>query len=58
MVILLAFLIVRRPDWGMIAVAIWTLLSLLVHVVQLVQALDSPLTRTAGPVLARLRREG
>jgi phosphatidylglycerophosphate synthase len=39
MVILLAFLIVRRPDWGIEAVAIWTLLSLLVHVLQLVQAL-------------------
>ncbi|MDB5693927.1 MAG: CDP-alcohol phosphatidyltransferase family protein [Alphaproteobacteria bacterium] len=39
MVILLAFLIARRPDWGLVAVAGWTLLSLLVHAVQLVEAL-------------------
>ena len=38
MVILTAFLIVRRPDWGLVAVAIWTILSLIVHVVQLAQA--------------------
>jgi phosphatidylglycerophosphate synthase len=38
-VILTAFLIVRRPDWGLIAVAAWTLASLLVHIVQLVEAL-------------------
>jgi phosphatidylglycerophosphate synthase len=41
MVILLAFLIVGRPDWGLIAIAAWTVLSLLVHAVQLVQALVS-----------------
>ncbi len=39
MVILLAFLIAGRPDWGLIAVAIWTLASLVVHMVQLMQAL-------------------
>jgi phosphatidylglycerophosphate synthase len=39
MVILLAFLIAGRPDWGLVAVAAWTLLSLLVHTVQLVEAL-------------------
>nr|WP_167074300.1 CDP-alcohol phosphatidyltransferase family protein [Sphingomonas vulcanisoli] len=39
MPILLAFLMIGRPDWGLEAVAIWTILSLLVHVVQLVQAL-------------------
>ncbi|HEX9953900.1 MAG TPA: CDP-alcohol phosphatidyltransferase family protein [Allosphingosinicella sp.] len=39
MVILLAFLIAGRPDWGLIAVAGWTVASLLVHGVQLVQAL-------------------
>ena len=39
MVILLAFLIAGRPDWGLIAVAAWTLASLLVHAVQLVEAL-------------------
>ena len=39
MVILVAFLAAGRPDWGLIAVAAWTLASLAVHVVQLLQAL-------------------
>ena len=39
MVILFGFLIVGRPDWGLVAVAAWTVISLLVHAVQLVQAL-------------------
>lgn len=38
MVILLAFLVAGRPDWGLVAVAAWTLVSLAVHVVQLGQA--------------------
>ena len=45
MVILLAFLVAGRPDWGLIAVAAWTLASLLVHLVQLVQAMAA---RAAG----------
>jgi phosphatidylglycerophosphate synthase len=39
MVILLAALIAGRPDWGLVAVAVWTLLSLLVHLVQLAEAM-------------------
>jgi hypothetical protein len=38
MPILLAFLAIGRPDWGLEAVAIWTIISLLVHLVQLGQA--------------------
>jgi phosphatidylglycerophosphate synthase len=38
MVILLAFLAAGRPDWGLVAVAAWTLISLLVHLVRLAQA--------------------
>lgn len=38
MPILLAFLAIGRPDWGLEAVAIWTIVSLGVHLVQLVQA--------------------
>jgi phosphatidylglycerophosphate synthase len=38
MVILLAFLAGGRPDWGLVAVAIWTVASLVVHAAQLVQA--------------------
>jgi phosphatidylglycerophosphate synthase len=39
MVILTAFLAAGRPDWGLLAVAGWTVASLLVHAVQLVQAM-------------------
>src|SRR3546814_17202377 len=39
MVILVAFLIAGRPDWGLTAVAAWTLASLLVHLAQLLQAI-------------------
>lgn len=38
MVILFASMLVGRPDWGIIAVAWWTAISLAVHVVQLLQA--------------------
>lgn len=38
MVILFAALLVGRPDWGIVAVAAWTALSLLVHLVRLLQA--------------------
>ena len=52
MVILLAALIVGRPDWGLIAVAAWTVISLAVHLVQLAQALAA---RAAGrPVVSWL----
>ncbi len=39
MIILAASLVVGRPDLGLIAVAGWTLLSLLVHLVRLAQAM-------------------
>ncbi|WP_066550253.1 MULTISPECIES: CDP-alcohol phosphatidyltransferase family protein [unclassified Sphingomonas] len=39
MVLLLAGLAIGRPDWGIIAVAAWTLLSLIVHLVRLGQAM-------------------
>ncbi len=39
MVILVAALLAGRPDLGLIAIAVWTLLSLLVHAVRLLQAL-------------------
>jgi phosphatidylglycerophosphate synthase len=52
MVILLAFLMAGRPDWGLVAVAGWTLLSLAVHMVQLAQAMAA---RAAGrPVVSWL----
>jgi phosphatidylglycerophosphate synthase len=39
MVILFALLLVGRPDWGIVAVAAWTMLSLVVHFVRLAQAI-------------------
>lgn len=52
MVILFAALAMGRPDWGLVAVAAWTLLSLVVHVVQLIQAMA---VRAAGrPVVSWL----
>jgi phosphatidylglycerophosphate synthase len=38
MVILFAAMLVMRPDWGIVAVAAWTALSLVVHLVRLFQA--------------------
>ncbi len=38
MVLLFVSLLLGRPDWGVIAIAIWTLLSLLFHIAQLFQA--------------------
>ena len=40
MPILAAFLLIGRPDWGLVAVAIWTIASLAIHGVQLLQALS------------------
>jgi phosphatidylglycerophosphate synthase len=52
MVILLAALIAGRPDWGLVALAAWTLISLVVHMVQLLQAMAA---RSAGrPVVSWL----
>ncbi|HEX8513181.1 MAG TPA: CDP-alcohol phosphatidyltransferase family protein [Allosphingosinicella sp.] len=52
MVILLAALIVGRPDWGLVALAAWTLISLVVHMIQLLQAMAA---RAAGrPVVSWL----
>ncbi|KHA63335.1 phosphatidylglycerophosphate synthase [Sphingomonas sp. Ant20] len=39
MVILFAGLVVTRPDWGIIGVAAWTAISLVVHLVRLFQAM-------------------
>lgn len=48
MVILVVALIAGRPDWGLVAVAAWTLISLLVHAVQLAQAIAA---RSKGRVV-------
>lgn len=54
MVILFISLIAGRPDIGLIAVAWWTILSLLVHVVQVIQLVQA---RKAGrPITSWLER--
>lgn len=40
MVILVAALLVGRPDWGLILVAFWTVISLIFHAVRYAQASD------------------
>ena len=46
LVILTAFTLIGRPDWGMIAVCAWIVLSLVVHLVQLVQGFVQSRSRT------------
>lgn len=41
MVILFVSLLLGRPDIGLVAVAVWTIISLLVHIVQIVQGYRS-----------------
>jgi phosphatidylglycerophosphate synthase len=48
MLILFTSMLVARPDWGIIAVAGWTALSLVVHLVRLIQAF---LLRQSGGVV-------
>jgi hypothetical protein len=50
MVILFAALLAGRPDLGLIALAWWTLISLVVHVVRLMQALR--MKRTGQPIVS------
>lgn len=49
MAILLAGLLVGRPDWGIIGVAAWTAASLVVHLVRLLQAIAA---RRRGEAIA------
>lgn len=39
LLLLSASLLIGRPDWGLIAVAVWTVVCLILHAVQLMQAL-------------------
>ena len=52
MVILFAALIIGRPDWGIVGVAGWTALSLVVHLVRLIQAGGAK--RRAGAIVSWL----
>lgn len=52
MVILFASLLIGRPDWGIVAVAGWTVISLVVHAARLAQA--AALRRRGGAVLSWL----
>ncbi len=51
MVILFVGLVIGRPDWGIVGVAIWTVISLVVHLVRLGQAM---LARRRGPLTSWL----
>jgi phosphatidylglycerophosphate synthase len=52
MVILFASLVAGRPDWGIVAVAGWTAISLVVHLVRLFQAMA--VKRRGAPVVSWL----
>ena len=52
MVILFAALVIGRPDWGIVAVAGWTVISLVVHAVRLAQAVT--LRRRGGVIMSWL----
>ncbi len=56
LVLLTVFWLVGRPDWGLLAVAAWTLISLVVHGVQLVQAFAEK--RRNGRLVSWMAREG
>ncbi|MGH6820722.1 MAG: CDP-alcohol phosphatidyltransferase family protein, partial [Methylocella sp.] len=47
LILLTAGVAVGRPDWGLLAVAFWTLACLAVHGLQLLQALHA---RRRGPL--------
>ena len=55
LVLLTLFWLIGRPDWGLVAVAAWTLISLLVHAVQLAQAFAEK--RRAGRLVSWMARE-
>jgi hypothetical protein len=50
MVILFVATIFQRPDIGLIAVAVWTVLSCLFHAVRLAQAMSRPIPEAAWSV--------
>ncbi len=49
LVILTGFTLVQRPDWGILAVAVWTVVCLVLHGLQLAQALGQ-VSRNKGPL--------
>ncbi|MBP2301129.1 CDP-alcohol phosphatidyltransferase family protein [Azospirillum picis] len=53
LLLLTAGALAGRPDLGMLAVAVWTIASLLVHTVQILQALPA---RRSGPLVSWLAR--
>ena len=50
MVILFVAMLLGRPDWGLVALAWWTVISLVVHAVRLAQAYAE--RRSARPIVS------
>jgi hypothetical protein len=42
------FTVMAKPDWGLLAVAAWTMICLGLHALQIIQAFS--VKRTAGPL--------
>jgi phosphatidylglycerophosphate synthase len=55
LVILTACMLVQRPDWGIVAVAAWTVVCLILHGIQLSQALVE-VSRSKGPLKSWMDR--
>ncbi len=49
LVILSFFTVLQLPDWGIVAVAVWTVICLVLHGIQLVQALQA-VSRNGAPL--------
>jgi phosphatidylglycerophosphate synthase len=56
LIILTLSLLARRPDWGLIAVAGWTLICLVLHGLQLAQALAAKRKQSGGPLVSWMTR--
>jgi phosphatidylglycerophosphate synthase len=48
LIILTLFTIIQKPDWGLIVVAVWTAICLVLHAIQLLQALAHK--KQSGPL--------
>lgn len=55
MILLFIALLAGRPDWGILAVAWWTIISLLVHLIQLAQAAN--VKAAGGEIVSWLESE-
>jgi phosphatidylglycerophosphate synthase len=56
LILLSLSVLTRRPDWGLLAVAAWTLICLVLHGLQLAQALRAKAKQGGGPLVSWMTR--